>query len=87
MGDAPQLLTVGVIGTGAMGSRFAQRLLDTGHEVTVYNRTPAKAEGLRAAGAHVGLTPRVVAENCDVPICMVWDSPALQAVALGPDGF
>ncbi|MDQ1734285.1 MAG: hypothetical protein QOH56_536 [Pseudonocardiales bacterium] len=87
MANASQLLKVGVIGTGAMGSRFAQRLLDTGHEVTVYNRTPAKLEGLRACGAHVVLTPRAVAENCDVLICMVWDSPALQAVALGPDGF
>jgi 3-hydroxyisobutyrate dehydrogenase-like beta-hydroxyacid dehydrogenase len=87
MGDTPQPLNVGVIGTGAMGSRFAQRLLDTGHDVTVYNRTPAKVEALRAAGAHVVLTPRAVAENCDVLICMVWDSPALQAVALGPDGF
>jgi 3-hydroxyisobutyrate dehydrogenase-like beta-hydroxyacid dehydrogenase len=87
MGDAAELPRIGLIGTGAMGSRFAQRLLDTGHVVTVYNRTLAKLEGLRCAGAHVVLTPRAVAENCDVLICMVWDSAALQAIALGPDGF
>jgi 3-hydroxyisobutyrate dehydrogenase-like beta-hydroxyacid dehydrogenase len=45
---------VAVIGLGAMGSRIARRLLDTGHELTVWNRTRARAE---AFGAPVAETP------------------------------
>ena len=46
---------VAVVGLGGMGSRIARRLLDAGHELTVWNRTAAKAEAL---GAPVAASPR-----------------------------
>src|SRR5258708_38046582 len=79
-------LRVGVIGTGARGSRFARRLLSAGHEVHACNRTPHRAEALRGSGVIVQPSPRAVAEHADVLICMVWDSAALRAVALGAGG-
>ena len=80
-------LRVGVVGTGAMGSRFARRLAGAGHEVHACNRTLRRAEVLRGAGVSIQPSPRAVAEHADVLICMVWDSAALRAVALGADGF
>jgi 3-hydroxyisobutyrate dehydrogenase-like beta-hydroxyacid dehydrogenase len=80
-------LRVGVVGTGAMGSRFARRLAGAGHAVYACNRTLGRAEVLRGAGVSIQPSPRTVAERADVLICMVWDSAALRAVALGADGF
>ena len=46
---------VSVIGLGLMGSALAEALLNAGHEVTVWNRTPAKAEPLTSKGASVAI--------------------------------
>jgi 3-hydroxyisobutyrate dehydrogenase-like beta-hydroxyacid dehydrogenase len=79
---------VGVIGLGAMGSRFARRLRAAGYEVGVFNRTVAKAEALAAElGARYWPTPRAAAEGSDVLVVSVWDSAALLAVAEGDDGL
>jgi 3-hydroxyisobutyrate dehydrogenase-like beta-hydroxyacid dehydrogenase len=78
---------VGVIGTGAMGSRFARRLARAGFEVHAHNRTRAKADALADAGVVVEDTPRALAEATDVILCMLWDSEALREMADGPDGF
>jgi HAD superfamily hydrolase (TIGR01450 family) len=77
---------VAVIGVGAMGSRFARRFLESGHEVVVWNRTPGKATPLIAAGATMAETPAAAAEAADVVITMVADPPALRAVTEGPAG-
>ena len=45
-------MKIGFIGLGNMGSGMAANLLKAGHEVTVYNRTPAKAQALVKQGAH-----------------------------------
>jgi 3-hydroxyisobutyrate dehydrogenase-like beta-hydroxyacid dehydrogenase len=74
---------VAVIGLGAMGSRIARRLLDAGHELTVWNRTRARAE---AFGAPVAETPADAAGGVDVVITMVADPEALRNVTEGPDG-
>jgi 3-hydroxyisobutyrate dehydrogenase-like beta-hydroxyacid dehydrogenase len=74
---------VAVVGLGAMGSRIARRLLDAGHELTVWNRTRAKAEGL---GAPVAESPAEAASRAEVVITMVANPPALAAVTEGPDG-
>ena len=78
---------VGVIGTGAMGSRFARRLLGAGYGVHVYNRTAHRAESLCEFGAVFQPSPRAVADHTDVLAIMVWDSEALRTVAYGADGF
>jgi 3-hydroxyisobutyrate dehydrogenase-like beta-hydroxyacid dehydrogenase len=73
---------VAVVGLGAMGSRIARRLKDAGHELTVWNRTPEKAEGFGT----IARTPADAAAESDVVITMVADPAALQAVTEGSDG-
>jgi 3-hydroxyisobutyrate dehydrogenase-like beta-hydroxyacid dehydrogenase len=79
--------TVGFVGLGAMGSRLAQRLIAAGHEVVGYNRTPAKAQALVAAGMRAAPSPRAVAEASTAVFTMVTDDAALSAVMQGPDGI
>ncbi len=77
---------LGFVGLGAMGSRLARRLLDAGHRVVGWNRSPEKARALAAAGLAVAASPRAVAEGADAVFTMVTDDAALRAVVLGPDG-
>jgi 3-hydroxyisobutyrate dehydrogenase-like beta-hydroxyacid dehydrogenase len=77
---------VAVIGLGAMGSRIARRLLDAGHELAVWNRTPAKAADLVASGATLVGSPAAAARDAEVVITMVTNADALRDVVEGPDG-
>ena len=77
---------IGFIGLGIMGSAMARNLLKAGHSVTVYNRTAAKCEALRQAGAAVAGTPTEAALGNDVVISIVNDSPDVEEVLLGPQG-
>lgn len=77
---------VAVVGLGAMGSRMARRLLEAGHDVTVWNRTAAKAAPLVAAGATAATTPAAAAMGADVVVTMVTDAAALAAVSEGRGG-
>jgi 3-hydroxyisobutyrate dehydrogenase/2-hydroxy-3-oxopropionate reductase len=70
---------VAVVGLGAMGSRIARRLIDAGHDVIVWNRDAAKAEGFAQRAA----TPAEAAEHAEVVIIMVSDPAALAAVSEG----
>jgi 3-hydroxyisobutyrate dehydrogenase-like beta-hydroxyacid dehydrogenase len=79
--------TIAVVGLGGMGSRIARRLLDTGHEILVWNRTAGKAAPLAASGAIPVATPAEAAARAEVLITMVADPPALRAVTDGPDGI
>ena len=81
------MANLGYIGLGAMGGRMAARLLSKGHTVTGYNRTRSKAQWLLDRGMTWADSPRKVAEAVDTVFVMVTDSAALEAVALGPDGF
>ena len=78
-------MQVEFIGLGNMGSGMAANLLKAGHALTVYNRTPAKAEALVVEGARLGKTPREAARG-DVVITMLADDAAVESVAFGPDG-
>lgn len=78
--------TIGWIGTGRMGSALAGRLLDAGLDVSVYNRTRAKAEKLVGKGARVVDTPAELADR-DVVFVMVSTSQDLAEVLTGPDGI
>ena len=80
-----KVMQVGFIGLGSMGSGMAANLLKAGHTLTVYNRTPAKAEALVAEGARLVKTPREAARG-DVVITMLADDAAVESVAFGPDG-
>ena len=78
---------LGYVGLGVMGSAVARRLLDAGHDVTVWNRTREKAEPLLEAGARWGETPREVAERSEIVFTMVTNTAAVRAVTEGPDGI
>jgi 3-hydroxyisobutyrate dehydrogenase-like beta-hydroxyacid dehydrogenase len=80
-----KVMQVGFIGLGNMGSGMAANLLKAGHALTVYNRTPAKAEALVVEGATLAKTPREAARG-DVVITMLSDDAAVESVAFGPDG-
>jgi 2-hydroxy-3-oxopropionate reductase len=83
----PGRTRVGFIGLGLMGLPMARNLLQAGYELTVYNRTAAKAEPLVAAGALRASSPAEVGRQSDVAITMVTDSPDVEAVVAGPDGL
>ena len=77
---------VGLIGTGIMGAPMARNARKAGFDVTVTNRTLARAEALARDGIAVAKTPREVAQRCDLVVTMVVDSPDVEAVLFGPDG-
>jgi len=76
---------IAFLGLGAMGARMAQGLLGAGHDVVVYNRTPARAQPLEAAGAVRAETPRAAAARAEVVIAMVTDDDASRTLWLDPD--
>lgn len=80
-------MNIGIIGTGIMGSRMALNLLKAGYTVTVHNRTPDRAQPVIAAGARWATTPAALADGVDVVITMLAHPEAVEAVALGADGF
>lgn len=77
---------IAFLGLGLMGGGMARRLLGAGFSVTVFNRTPARAEPLAAAGARVAGSPREAAAGAEVVFSMVADDAASRAMWLGPDG-
>jgi 3-hydroxyisobutyrate dehydrogenase len=79
-------MRVGFIGLGIMGSRMAANLLGKGHGLTVWNRTAARADDLRASGAAWAESPRALAVASEVVCLCVADPAALEQVAHGPDG-
>jgi 3-hydroxyisobutyrate dehydrogenase len=78
---------LGYVGLGVMGSAVARRLLEGGHEVTVWNRTREKAEPLLEAGARWAESPRRVAERSEIVFTMVTNTEAVHAVTEGADGI
>lgn len=78
-------MNVGFIGLGHMGAGMAANLLQAGHRVTVYNRTPAKAEALVARGAQ--RAARVV-EACrgEAVVTMLANDDAVESIVLGEGG-
>ena len=73
-------MQVAVIGLGKMGEPIARRLLDAGHELSVWNRTAERASGLVAAGARVLSSPGEAWEGAEVCVTMVLDDRALADV-------
>jgi 3-hydroxyisobutyrate dehydrogenase-like beta-hydroxyacid dehydrogenase len=70
-----------LIGLGNMGTAFAERLLDGGYDLLVYNRTAAKADPLAARGAAVAGTAADLAERVDVVLTSLPNDEALESVA------
>ncbi|KAH7476943.1 hypothetical protein PRIC1_000955 [Phytophthora ramorum] len=78
-------IRVGWIGVGIMGASMCGHLMNHGYEVTVYNRTLSKCDGLREKGARVAGSPAEVAQNSDVVFIMVGYPSDVKAVVFAPD--
>jgi 3-hydroxyisobutyrate dehydrogenase len=85
--QAVSLPNVGFIGLGIMGGAMAARLAAAGYSLHVYNRSPAKAEPLLAAGAQWHETPASLAESVDIVVTIVGLPDDVRAIYLGEDGL
>lgn len=75
------------LGLGVMGGPMAGHLASKGHQVTVYNRTFAKAEAWGTKhGGQVAATPRQAAVGAEIVFACVGNDDDLRAVCLGPEG-
>src|SRR5262249_17246823 len=72
---------VGLIGLGNMGTAIAERVLDAGYRLGVFNRTPPKAEALAGRGAAVAASPADLAGRSDIVLTSLADDGALESVA------
>ncbi|SEO74767.1 3-hydroxyisobutyrate dehydrogenase [Methylobacterium sp. ap11] len=78
---------VAFLGLGVMGGPMARHLAAKGHDVTVYNRTRAKAdEWVGAHGGKAAATPREAAEGQEIVFACVGNDDDLRQVTTGPDG-
>ncbi|CAN6543203.1 hypothetical protein ACFX13_020450 [Malus domestica] len=82
---SPTRTRVGWIGIGVMGAAMATRLLSTGYSVTVYARTPSKAQPLQSLGAQLADSPFHLAQLCDVVFTMVGHPQDVRSNVLHPE--
>jgi 3-hydroxyisobutyrate dehydrogenase-like beta-hydroxyacid dehydrogenase len=89
--DSTPSLKVAFLGLGVMGYPMAGHLAQAGHQVTVYNRTPAKsvtwcAEFPGAGASKHAETPRLAAQHADIVFSCVGNDDDLRSITLGADG-
>lgn len=78
-------MRVGIAGLGKMGSIFADRIKAAGHDLAVWNRTPAKAKAM--SGATAAANPADLAAGSDIVLTIVSDDAAVKDVYQGRDGL
>lgn len=78
---------IGFCGLGRMGAPMVRRLLQAGHQVSVWNRSPGPAQQAAADGAQVCATPRELGERCAWVALCLFDAVAVETVVFGPDGL
>jgi 3-hydroxyisobutyrate dehydrogenase-like beta-hydroxyacid dehydrogenase len=79
-------MRVTVLGMGNMGRAFAARAIETGHQTTVWNRTPGRVNALTGGGAMEASTPAAAAAGADVVLVVLADDEAVLDVCLGDGG-
>ncbi len=80
-------MKIGFAGLGKMGSAMALNLIQAGHNVAVYNRTPGKAEALNSEGARVATSPAEAARGADAVFTMLPDDKTESEVTFGENGI
>jgi len=78
--------SVGVVGLGRMGQAFAHNLVSAGYRIVAYDRDRQRAQPLQVEGARAAERLADLA-GCDLVISALTDDPALETVALGPEGL
>ncbi len=81
------MIKVGIIGLGMLGNAVALHLLDSGFEVTVFNRTKEKTTQAKENGAKVATSPKEIAENSELVITVVRDASAVKKISFEKDGI
>jgi len=79
-------MKIGFIGLGIMGKPMSRNLLRAGYKLFVFNRSKGAVNELVAAGAHAAASPREVAEQAEIVITMLPNSPHVREVVLGEAG-
>lgn len=80
-------MKIGFIGLGIMGRPMSKNILKAGYEVIIYSRTQSTIDELTAAGAIAACSPKEVAQESDVIITMLPNSPEVEEVILGENGI
>jgi 3-hydroxyisobutyrate dehydrogenase len=80
-------MKIGIAGLGRMGAAIAARLMEVGHTVAVWNRSPEKTKPLVDAGATQFASPEDLAEHSEVIITMLTDADAIDHVYNGEHGL
>ncbi|MEI6913529.1 MAG: NAD(P)-dependent oxidoreductase [Armatimonadota bacterium] len=80
-------MKIGVVGTGIMGFALARKLLEEGHEVTVWNRTYLHAAPFLVVGGSVARTLEEVVESAEVVFTSLKDDAALRDVVVNQGGL
>src|SRR5664279_566177 len=79
-------MKIAFIGLGNMGSHMARHLLRAGHDITVWNRTPSKADELRTKGAKVGKSAGETVKAAEAVVTMLADDHAVESAVLHSEG-
>jgi 3-hydroxyisobutyrate dehydrogenase len=80
-------MKIGSAGLGRMGSGIGARLIEVGHDVSVWNRSAEKTKALAQAGAKVAATPAELAHGTEIVITILTDAAAIDAVYNGAGGL
>ena len=80
-------MRVGIAGFGRIGAAMGARIVEQGHALSVWNRSPGPAKAAARLGARVSPTPARLAGDCDVVMSSLFDEQAVRAVYFGPDGI
>ena len=80
-------LRITLIGLGKMGTAIAMRLLQTGMQLTVFNRTAQKSEALRSQGAIVADSLHAAVVDADIVITCLFDDQSILETVASPSGF
>ena len=78
---------IGIIGLGMLGNAVALHLLDSGFEVTVYNRTKEKTLQVKEKGAKIATSPKEITGNSELVIIIVKDAEAVKQVSFEKNGI
>ena len=77
---------IAFIGLGVMGAGMASRLVESGYDVSVYNRTRSKAEEVAELGASIADSPAHAAREAEVVMISLADQNVVEKIVFGEDG-
>src|SRR5437764_9873847 len=80
-------MEAGYLGVGAMGQPMAHKLLDAGHSLTIYDINETAMQPLLERQARHGVSPRDLADRCEIVFVSLPTLAAFRAVAFGADGL